>query len=165
VLHTLHCLNQLRMSIYPATYPQDPVDGPMHKAHCVDHLRQLAMCSADLTPVPTQWFEGLGRNYINSSREHTCRDFSQVRQWATDRISGSSAVKARNRDGKVLPSLIAYDPADLGHVRQARCEKKRWFRGALDLCWQSRNALTLLVRRRSVRIVQMSTSFTGFATR
>ncbi|KAK5740925.1 hypothetical protein LTR17_004279 [Elasticomyces elasticus] len=103
VLHTLHCLNQLRMSIYPATYPQDPVDGPMHKAHCVDHLRQLAMCHSDLTPVPTQWFPGLGRNYINSSREHTCRDFGLVRDWSTERFNGSTAVKARNRDGDFGP--------------------------------------------------------------
>lgn len=29
VLHTLHCLNHLRMSIYPDVYPQDPTDGPM----------------------------------------------------------------------------------------------------------------------------------------
>lgn len=108
-----------------------------HKAHCVEHLRQLAMCSADLTPVPTQWFQGLGRNYINSSREHTCRDFSLVRQWATDRFNGSTAVKARNRDGKILPLRIAGDPADLGPLRQARRERKRWFRGALDIYWQS----------------------------
>ena len=24
VMHTLHCLNHLRMSLYPETYPQDP---------------------------------------------------------------------------------------------------------------------------------------------
>ena len=29
VLHSLHCLNHLRMSLYPKVYPQDPVDGPM----------------------------------------------------------------------------------------------------------------------------------------
>jgi hypothetical protein len=98
-LHTLHCLNHLRMSIYPDVYPQDPIDGPMHKAHCVDHLRQLIMCNADLTPVPTQYFEGLERNYINSSRVHTCRDFSKIREWATERFNGSTAVKPRNRDG------------------------------------------------------------------
>ncbi|KAK4556752.1 hypothetical protein LTR86_006323 [Recurvomyces mirabilis] len=101
VLHTLHCLNQLRMSLYPRIYPQDPEHGVMHKAHCLDHLRQLAMCNVGLTPVPTQWFPGLGQNYINSSREHTCRDFWQVRDWATERFNGSTAVKPRNRDGKI----------------------------------------------------------------
>lgn len=99
-LHTLHCLNHLRMSIYPDVYAQDPIDGPMHKAHCVDHLRQLIMCNADLTPVPTQFFTGLERNYINSSRVHTCRDFSRIREWAAERFNGSTAVKPRNRDGK-----------------------------------------------------------------
>ena len=98
-MHTLHCLNHLRMSLYPDIYPQDPEHGTMHKAHCVDHLRQLAMCHVDLTPVPTQWFDGLERNYINSSREHTCRNFSKVREWSTERFNGSTAVKPRNRDG------------------------------------------------------------------
>ena len=45
-------------------------------------------------------FDGIGQNYINSSREHTCRDFWQIREWATERFNGSTAVKARNRDGE-----------------------------------------------------------------
>ena len=102
VLHTLQCLNHLRKTLYPKAYPQDPDNSAMHSAHCLDHLRQLAMCNADLTPIPTQWFEGINQNYINSSREHTCRDFWQVRHWATERFNGSTAVKARNRDGKSL---------------------------------------------------------------
>ncbi len=107
VLHTLHCLNHIRMSLYPAYYPQDPQHGLMHKAHCVDHLRQLAMCHSDLTPVPTQWFDGLSRNYINSSREHTCRDFRQVREWASERFNGSTAVGPRNRDGTPRDNFYA----------------------------------------------------------
>ena len=107
VLHTLHCLNHLRKSLYPEYYPQDPEHSQMHLAHCVDHLRQLAMCNADLTPVPTQYFTGLGSNYINSSRVHTCRDFSRVREWATDRFNGSTAVKPRNRDGTPRENFYA----------------------------------------------------------
>lgn len=109
MLHTLHCLNHLRMSLYPEHYPQDPRDGTMHKAHCIDHLRQLTMCNGDLTPVPTQFFEGLQRSYINSSRQHTCRDFSIMREWATERFNGSTAVKPRNRDGKNKRGVHCFD--------------------------------------------------------
>ena len=110
VLHTLHCLNHLRMSLYPSVYPQDPT-GTMHKAHCVDHLRQLAMCHADLTPVPTQYFHGLGRNYINSSRVHTCRDFGPIRAWASERFNGSTAVRPRDRDGSPREAFyVPWDP-------------------------------------------------------
>lgn len=119
VLHTLHCLNHLRMSLYRDVYPFDPVDGTTHIAHCVDHLRQLAMCNADLTPVPTQYFEGLGRNYINSSREHTCRDFWTIRDWATERFNGSTAVKPRNRDGKHVQLKIAV----YIYAKQASCRR------------------------------------------
>ncbi|KAK5132344.1 hypothetical protein LTR08_009179 [Meristemomyces frigidus] len=116
VLHTLHCLNHLRKTLYPKTYPQDPQNAVMHSAHCVDHLRQLAMCNADLTPIPTQWFDGIGQNYINSSREHTCRDFWQVRDWATERFNGSTAVRARNRDGVLLAPRLFDERAVLQHA-------------------------------------------------
>ena len=69
---------------------------------------QLTFPAADLTPVPTQWFNGLERNYIKSSREHTCRDFGRVREWATERFNGSTAVKARNRDGSLRANF--YEP-------------------------------------------------------
>lgn len=58
------------------------------------------MCHGDLTPIPTQYFSGIGKNYINSSREHTCRDFWPIREWATERFNGSTAVKPRNKDGE-----------------------------------------------------------------
>ena len=108
MLHSLHCVNHLRMWLYPETYPHDPVDGITHQAHCIDHLRQLLMCNADLTPVPTQYYPGLERNYINSSRPHTCRDFSRIREWATERFNGSTAVKPRNRDGALGFHPVAY---------------------------------------------------------
>jgi len=101
VLHTLHCLNHLRKTLYPKAYPMDPQNTVTHSAHCLDHLRQLAMCYGDLTAIPTQYFPGLMQNYINSSREHTCRNFEMIRDWATERFNGSTAVKARNRDGKL----------------------------------------------------------------
>ncbi|KAK4550828.1 hypothetical protein LTR36_000408 [Oleoguttula mirabilis] len=107
VLHTLHCLNHLRTTLYPHVYPQDPQNGVMHAAHCIDHLRQLAMCYSDLTPIPTQWFDGIGQNYINSSQVHTCRNFWDVRDWATERFNGSTAVKPRNRDGSPRDSFYA----------------------------------------------------------
>lgn len=116
VMHTLHCLAQLRRSLYPKVHPLDPKHGVRHLEHCLDHLRQLAMCQSDLTPIPTQYFEGLGRNYINSSRVHTCRDFQPIREWVTERFNGSTAVKPRNRDGMHFNStsradLLTYDNA------------------------------------------------------
>lgn len=102
MLHTLHCLDHLRKTLYPEGYPQDPENAQTHSAHCLDHLRQLAMCHSDLTPIPTQYFPGISQNYINSSREHTCRDFWAVRDWATERFNGTTAVKPRNRDGMLV---------------------------------------------------------------
>ncbi|KAK5122811.1 hypothetical protein LTR85_003726 [Meristemomyces frigidus] len=107
VLHTLHCLNHLRTTLYPDVYPQDPQNSVTHGAHCIDHMRQLAMCYSDLTPIPTQWFAGIGQNYINSSQVHTCRNFWAVREWSTERFNGSTAVKPRNRDGSPRENFYA----------------------------------------------------------
>ena len=107
VLHTLHCLNRLRLMIYPQVYgekSEESRNAQAHNAHCLDHLRQLAMCHSDLTPIPTQFFPGIQRNYINSSREHTCRSFQHVRDWATERFNGSTAIKARHRNGETFES-------------------------------------------------------------
>jgi len=102
VLHSLHCLDQLRRSLYPKVYPMDPQHGQMHMAHCVDHLRQLVMCHVDLTPIPTQWFPGISQPYINSSREHTCRDFWMVRDWVTERFNGTTAVQPQHRNEEAV---------------------------------------------------------------
>ncbi|KAF2101283.1 hypothetical protein NA57DRAFT_72725 [Rhizodiscina lignyota] len=99
MFHTLHCLDHIRMAFYPELYPENPIHGQIHRDHCVDHLRQMIMCNADLTVIPTKFFSGIGKNYINSDRRHTCRDFSKIREWTTSRYNGTLAVKARNKDG------------------------------------------------------------------
>lgn len=57
--------------------------------HCIDHIRQQIMCQSDLTPLPSQYFESVKENYLDSDREHTCRDFSQIRQWTHMRYNES----------------------------------------------------------------------------
>jgi hypothetical protein len=57
--------------------------------HCINHLRQVIQCYGDLTPTP------LVPASRNASRkgwvtpdfdvEHTCRDFSAIREWATEK--------------------------------------------------------------------------------
>lgn len=87
VFHTLHCLNEVRMALFPAHYQTETeaentttTDGA-HVAHCLDAIRQHVQCYGSTTLVPTKWREGAGRQYIDSNQEHVCRDFSYLRQY------------------------------------------------------------------------------------
>lgn len=55
--------------------------------HCIDALRQMLQCVVDITPIPTRYYPGIGHNYIDSDREHTCRDFDQMRVWMSHRTA------------------------------------------------------------------------------
>ncbi|KAL8846395.1 MAG: hypothetical protein Q9221_008508 [Calogaya cf. arnoldii] len=89
MFHTLHCLDHIRKSLYPEYYHQSSLHGQIHNGHCIDHIRQQIMCQSDLTPLPSQYFESRDTNYLDSDREHTCRDFGAIREWTHMRYNQS----------------------------------------------------------------------------
>ncbi|KAH8903530.1 hypothetical protein BR93DRAFT_961595 [Coniochaeta sp. PMI_546] len=101
MFHTLHCLNHIRKSLNPSYYGTvyEFANGKygghpeVHQDHCIDHIRQFIMCSGDMTPVPTKYYPGLGRNYVESEMPHTCRNFDALRDWMVDRFQGDSAIQ------------------------------------------------------------------------
>ncbi|RDW68641.1 hypothetical protein BP5796_09298 [Coleophoma crateriformis] len=94
MFHTLHCLNRLRKLT-----PEDLIDirdnhnSRAHHYHCLTQIRQYIMCAGDMTIVPTRYYPGLSRNYIDSDVIHTCRNFGQLRSWLWERYNGSLQVK------------------------------------------------------------------------
>ncbi|KAK1973905.1 hypothetical protein LZ30DRAFT_535034, partial [Colletotrichum cereale] len=60
--------------------------------YCIDHLRQTMMFNAHLTHISSVSYLGLGDNYINSDRPHTCRNFQRIRDWVSNRFNGTSRV-------------------------------------------------------------------------
>ncbi|KAI1170945.1 hypothetical protein F4777DRAFT_86860 [Nemania sp. FL0916] len=93
VIHSLHCLNAIRISQdiehYRAKGLPEEWWQRFHIDHCINHLRQAIQCHSDLTPFP------LVPAVRNESRkgwitpdfdvEHTCRDFSAIRKWSTEK--------------------------------------------------------------------------------
>jgi hypothetical protein len=51
------------------------------------------MCAGDMTPIPTKFYPGLGRNYVDSDVLHTCRKFEPLQNWVLDRYSGLGAIE------------------------------------------------------------------------
>ena len=72
---------------------RSPANDVLHQDHCLEQLRQYIMCSGDMTPLPTKFYPGLGRNYVDSDVEHTCRDFDALHDWVVDRYEGPGAVQ------------------------------------------------------------------------
>ncbi|ETI25970.1 hypothetical protein G647_02747 [Cladophialophora carrionii CBS 160.54] len=99
VFHTLHCLDNMRKALHPEYYGDGKANKnhDMHQDHCIEHMRQFIMCSGDMTPIPTKYYPALGRNYVDSDRPHTCRNFEQLRQWMVDRYEGPTAVQPSTR--------------------------------------------------------------------
>lgn len=110
MFHTLHCLNNLRKALNPSYYgtveeishgvhkshghkPRGNGHPPVHQDHCIEQIRQYIMCSGDMTPIPTKYYPGLGRNYVKSDVPHTCRNFDALHNWMVGRYDGLGAVK------------------------------------------------------------------------
>lgn len=71
VFHQLHCLDVIRHGIYAAEEPRD-------MRHCIDYLRQSAMCAADSSleawKADVKGVDGYGQM-------RQCRDFGQLYAW------------------------------------------------------------------------------------
>ncbi|EME42004.1 hypothetical protein DOTSEDRAFT_25662 [Dothistroma septosporum NZE10] len=82
VFHQLHCVNMLRLNMYPEefhwTLPGESAEQiRKHRDHCIDYLRQAIMCNADVT------FEPWGEAGINGMGAiHQCRDYQKIFTWA-----------------------------------------------------------------------------------
>ncbi|KAK1501471.1 hypothetical protein CTAM01_05695 [Colletotrichum tamarilloi] len=86
VMHTLHCVNKVRMALDPDYYKEEesPRIHRMHVDHCLDYLRQTVQCHGDLTPMVFSWSDDAGRVVADWKEPHTCRNFNRVRNWAED---------------------------------------------------------------------------------
>lgn len=74
-------------NLYPDYYPRhhSPAFHRTHLEHCINYLRQSAMCSLDITPVAVEWTTRWNRRVHHFDTWHTCRDFDKVRGWMLQR--------------------------------------------------------------------------------
>ncbi|KAL9597416.1 MAG: hypothetical protein Q9219_005169 [cf. Caloplaca sp. 3 TL-2023] len=96
VNHQLHCVNFLRKSLYRDYYsPPSPhasiefIDHPLmiktHQGHCVEMLRQLVMCHADVGVITHRFVKDYPRPYPDFNTGHQCRNFDSVLRWAKEK--------------------------------------------------------------------------------
>jgi len=96
VFHTLHCVNAVRKALRPDYYTHTAHNEIPHVDHCLDAIRQYVQCAGVTTLIPTKFYEGIKRNYIDSDQVHTCRSFNYLRDWTTSRKAGSPSYVDRD---------------------------------------------------------------------
>ncbi|KZS88506.1 hypothetical protein SISNIDRAFT_459735 [Sistotremastrum niveocremeum HHB9708] len=95
VFHQLHCLNYLRMALYPERYgPAEQFGPPLlegdptpfdHTDHCVNIIREGITCNADITPDVWQWDERRKMAFPHFDSVHDCRNWDAIVDWAKER--------------------------------------------------------------------------------
>ncbi|MCJ1380089.1 hypothetical protein MMC17_003192 [Xylographa soralifera] len=81
--HTLHCLKNIHRILYDAHHGRPLSRNITHALHCVDHLRQDAMCEADdfLLPSPNTRYGDPGPR----GPARVCRSWDALVAWAEER--------------------------------------------------------------------------------
>ncbi|KXT01278.1 hypothetical protein AC578_7071 [Pseudocercospora eumusae] len=80
VYHALHCLDILRVMLYPDYYKDNPIlnepldETQLHRSHCLDYLRQYVQCNVDLTPMYWYKVPNYDKLLLRPGTIHTCLD-------------------------------------------------------------------------------------------
>ncbi|KAF5326655.1 hypothetical protein D9619_004746 [Psilocybe cf. subviscida] len=70
VFHQLHCLNMIRMALYPQRYPEMELgqsDAHEYINHCVDSIREYLMCAEDTNTIMWQWDDSQRNNTFRAT--------------------------------------------------------------------------------------------------
>ncbi|KZV86044.1 hypothetical protein EXIGLDRAFT_622389, partial [Exidia glandulosa HHB12029] len=79
--HIRHCLMRFHRALYPDLSPEKMLEG--HTQHCLAYVRQMILCSADLTLEPPnvlsrQW------EIDRTGARHVCADWSAAQRVSLD---------------------------------------------------------------------------------
>ncbi|KAI9640574.1 hypothetical protein NHQ30_010872 [Ciborinia camelliae] len=87
VFHELHCLNIIREHVYREFYPDQHslTLQRQHVDHCIDTLRQTAMCHADISLLTYTWIDDYRWPWPNFDIAHECRSWEKVLEWTKGR--------------------------------------------------------------------------------
>ncbi|KAJ6784142.1 hypothetical protein PWT90_04172 [Aphanocladium album] len=89
VFHELHCIKRLHQFMYPEYYFPDFTKhqlemNRLHNEHCLDFLRQSAMCHGDIGLITYIWREDSIQPVVNAT-SHQCINWDKLYGWSQDR--------------------------------------------------------------------------------
>lgn len=80
-----------------------------HLDHCIDSLRQSAMCAGDITPIPFAWYQDYQAYESYSGIMRTCRDFGAIQDcrslfqlmYTTQQLAGRNPLVVVRRHAEI----------------------------------------------------------------
>jgi hypothetical protein len=83
LFHQLRCLNIVRSTLvnifaHPERATPNTDDQPLIVQHCMDYLRQMVLCHADLTALNLAAVDARRGHVQASEVTHVCKDFSVI---------------------------------------------------------------------------------------
>ncbi|KAB8236498.1 oxidase ustYa family protein [Aspergillus alliaceus] len=89
VYHELHCLKRIYRFMYPDYYfpgftEEEHEMNWMHNEHCIDFLRQSAMCHGDTGLITFEWREE-SRLPVANATSHQCVSWNKLDRWTKAR--------------------------------------------------------------------------------
>jgi len=88
--HQVHCLNVLRkysyLDYYVVTEPDFFTSSTLrtHVDHCIEMLRQVLMCNADLHVIVYDWVAEVDYPWADFGTNYQCRDYQKVYDWGKE---------------------------------------------------------------------------------
>ncbi|KAF2968367.1 hypothetical protein GQX73_g5232 [Xylaria multiplex] len=95
--HQMHCLDMLRKFSFRDYYADkvavfsDPFKLRTHMDHCIEMLRQVIMCSADLHIITYDWVDHVDYPWPDFSINRQCRNWDHMIDWIQQRKALTSA--------------------------------------------------------------------------
>ncbi|KAK0631024.1 hypothetical protein B0T17DRAFT_491257, partial [Bombardia bombarda] len=111
VYHELHCIKRIRKLIYKDYYYPNISDDELghrigHLDHCLEQIRQSAICHSDVSVIPFSWIEDNKTHAVAPTMQfgslHRCANWDRLDGWA----------KARRVD--LFDQSLLVRPDDLG---------------------------------------------------
>ncbi|KND91180.1 hypothetical protein TOPH_04039 [Tolypocladium ophioglossoides CBS 100239] len=87
--HELHCLKRLRQYMYKDHYfpnltPQEEMLNLLHSGHCIEILRQAAMCRGDVS-ITMYWRDDVEMPIADFTLPHSCVNWNAIQDWSEKR--------------------------------------------------------------------------------
>jgi len=91
VNHELHCLKRIRQALYPKYYFPEYTEEELelnllHSAHCIDYLRQAAMCHGDVSITTYYWKPDDRLPVADFDAPHACVNWDALASWQNERL-------------------------------------------------------------------------------
>lgn len=91
----------------------------MHTAHCLDTLRQIIMCRADIGLLTYEWRPKYRKPWPKFDVTHQCRNWDNIARWAEDHSVDTRGGILMHPDlGTLFLAIRRQDLEEVGWIRK-----------------------------------------------